>query len=125
VLSSDPVWVEHHLSDPPPTVQAGCPTTAAFLIEGGGGPAIADDLFSVVGRAVTQPSYFRIHVIVLPQEDIDLIAGDAPWSRLTAEELVCEGHTCHEVTGGVYFGTEDVLDVGFVAAALADAIGLN
>jgi hypothetical protein len=122
-LTAHPVWQDTPYAESAPEILEGCPS----------GPALYDCtltrpkpcvLFDVVGRKVETPSYFDLHLYVLSQEEIERINGSSPW-RQTAEEVICGGDACGEVTTGLYIGDDEIDDHEFLVTQLDATLGLS
>jgi hypothetical protein len=115
-LDSHPAWVKSGLSDPEPLVESGCPQPAMFSsLTESGGPLGAKPL------DVAEPSYYKVHVYVLPDDQSERLTA----FRLTAEEDICVGDNCVQVTTGLYLLSSELADSAFVLDNLSKAIGLE
>jgi hypothetical protein len=74
---------------------------------------------------VSEPSYYRLFVFVLPQGDVDTLVSGLPRLRTGSQEVVCEGDSCGTVTSGVYIGAEELGDLPLLADALQQGLGLE
>ena len=118
-LSENPTWQRLGLSEPAPLVREICPSVPALYDPG---PYGGETLWDVRGRRVEIPSYFRVHVYVLPQEEIDHVGGSG-W-RQVSEENMCELDNCSEVTTGLYVSLDELRDSGFFVPLFARAVGI-
>jgi hypothetical protein len=120
-LTADAAWRDYNDGFPAPVVQEGCPSPPA-LYDPIAGPYISETLFHVRGRVVDSASYFKVHVYVLPEEEIDRVTGR--W-RETTEEEFCSFDVCYSVTEGLYVSLSDAKNPDLMRNLVADAIGLR
>lgn len=107
----------------PATVDAGCPSQPAVLQPG----VRLDRGMLSDGRAgliVQRASPYRVFVFVLPEPEIAAaFAGSA--RRTVPQEFLCKGHTCAEVTTGVYLTANEIDDHAQLAEWLHQALGME
>ena len=109
-VSQDAAWIKKELSTPSPIVTEGCPSTPGIFL-----PEVP---------AVKQPSYYRVHVFVMALNELQKAFGDQPVRR-TAEEKLCGGDFCWEVTTGIYLSPDELSNTDLVSNALRDGVGLR
>lgn len=123
LAASHPSWAKKDLSDPPPVVDIGCPIGPA-LYDPNRGPQ-GGDLYSVLGRTVSEASPYRVHVYLLPEDEVSRVVGESGY-RVTTEELMwSDVDVLSPVTTGVYLSPTDLRDTTLVRESLDDAIGLE
>jgi len=105
-------------------VDVGCPGSPA-LYDAEAGPYISQSFFHVRGRNVNQASYYRVHIYILPQEEIDKYDPSPRFWRFTTKESFCEVDSCSGVTGGLYVSQSELEDSEFFTNILAQAIGVR
>ncbi len=110
-VAKHPRWEATGLGVASPVVDIGCPS----------GPASRD----LETQFVTEPSFYRLFVFVLPQEEFDVPFAGLPRLRTASQEVVCEGDSCGEVTSGLYIHSGELGDVAFLTDALAQGVGLE
>jgi hypothetical protein len=123
-LKNEPIWDQYNEGYPDPIVDEGCPGTPS-LYDPEAGPYISQTFFHVRGRSVTEASYYRLHIYILPQEEIDKYDPPPRFWRFTSEEFFCEADSCSAVTGGLYVSASELEDSEFFTNLLAIAIGVR
>ncbi|HSP55155.1 MAG TPA: hypothetical protein VLS25_06155 [Dehalococcoidia bacterium] len=116
-------WVADSLSSPTPVVDVGCPVGPALYDPNAGstkGPGTA----VIWGRTVSEASYYKAFVFVVPDADVQEATGGSRW-RLTTEEQTCAGDVCTGVTVGVYLGEGEVSDIQLLRENLGLAVGVR
>lgn len=106
---------------PGAVVEAGCPTTPYLLRPGARAPVGRPSGDPTMTR-VDQPSKYRVFVFVLPQPEIDRLFGRTSLRRV-AEEYLCEGDSCAEVTTGVYLSDAELQNGQLIRTRLEEALG--
>jgi hypothetical protein len=124
-VQKHPLWPGMNKSGLPPLVEAGCDTKpAVYNPDPFFDSASPQTFFDTRGRRVSEASYFRLLVFILPTKEFERLSGQPPY-RWTVEESLCSGDVCYEVTTGVYLNTEEADDVALIADSLKKAIGLE
>jgi hypothetical protein len=108
----------------PPVIESGCPSEPA-VYDPRAGPVIDGRVASNVGRVTQRASPYLFHIYVLPKEEIFRIVGSPDRFHFGAEELLCVGDECHEVTIGLYYSLEDLSDTTRVAREMEYILGLR
>ncbi len=120
-LSTHPKWSTLGLAGLPPAVDAGCPT-APYLLQPGvavkGGKPTGDP----ATQQVVDPSKYRVFLFVLPPPEIERIFAGPTSLRMVPEQFRCQGHTCFEVTTGLYLSPAEVQNHAFLKIWLAKSI---
>lgn len=118
-----PWWSSAGLA--PPVVETNCAAaTTPFLLRPGAASIKGKPSGDFRSLDVTQAGRFRLFVFVLPQNRIDTIFGDSPY-RAAAQEFLCRGHVCNEVSTGVYVSPQELRDAAFLKLALQRGLGLE
>jgi hypothetical protein len=73
---------------------------------------------------VNRANRFRAFVFVLPDGQVNKLFGNTA-RRTAAEEMLCAGKVCAEVTTGLYLSPQELRDSQVLKAALERAIGLE
>ena len=106
-----------------PVVEEGCPH-GPYLLEPGvfweNGIPIAGS-----GRRVQEASHYRLFVFLLPPAELARVIHGSLDIRRAAEEMLCQGHNCGEVTTGIYLTPEETRDEPFLIAWLTKGLGLE
>lgn len=63
--------------------------------------------------------------VASPSQIRRLFKDDPRVLRVAAEEFLCKGHTCAEVTTGLYLSTEEFAHPGFLRGWVEKALGLE
>jgi len=123
LAATHPGWAKEDFSNPAPVVDTGCPVEPA-LYDPERGPE-RGDLYTVIGRTVSEASRYRVHVYILPEDEITRYVGQSGY-RVTTEELMwIDVDVLFPVTSGVYLSPSDLRDTTLVRESLDDAIGLE
>ncbi len=103
-----------------PEVVSGCPGAPTIRApdwergaKGGGAP-----------HRVSRPSDFTGHVYLVSAAEAEHAFG-AGFPRRTAHEMLCEGHTCAEVTTAVYLTPDDLAARDRLVLSLTAVVGLK
>ncbi len=120
-LRNHPRYESSGYANAPASVVAGCPSAPALLDSGqkheiNGGPA---QIFTV-----TSPSDSRTFVFVVAPDDISRMFGNAPYP-MSAQESICSGRDCVEVTTAMYISATATSDSAQLRDRLAKGIGLE
>jgi hypothetical protein len=107
-----------------PEIVSGCPN-APTLYDPVFGPAVGNSVFENVGRIVSEPSPYVIHVYVLPEGEISRVVGGHQYLHLGAEEQICEGDVCYEATTGLYVSPAELNDQMLLVKNIEFALGLR
>jgi hypothetical protein len=121
-----PLW-EEALEDAPLAAQsrvnAGCPTGPSLYDEIAG-PEFGEYVADNQGRWVDQASPYRVHVYVLPEEEILRVVGPPENIHSGTEELVCAEDSCTEVTDGLYVSATRLDNMALLVRELSFDLGL-
>ena len=120
-VAEHPYWQDMGLSAAvdSPVVDVGCPSDPPAP-----DPDLGVPIDNLLGHRVSEASYYRLFVFVLPQQELDAWVGGLN-RRSGPQESICSGDVCFEVTTGLYLTAEEVDDVPFVVERLNKAIGLE
>ena len=77
------------------------------------------------GSVVQEASVYRLFVFLLPPESLDRVIHGHLSIRRTAEEMLCQGHQCYEVTTGLYLTPAEAADEPFLIGWLTKGLGLK
>ena len=123
LIAQHPHFVQAGLAAVPPVVDDGCPL-GPYLLE----PNVSWENGAPIrgaGRRVEEAGIYRLFVFLLPPQELArVIRGDLD-NRRTAEEMLCAGHQCWEVTTGLYLTPEEATDGPFLATRLTKGLGLE
>jgi hypothetical protein len=124
-VAQHPNWAPAGLAIAAPTTEIGCPTGPQLLQ-----PGVAFDGKASLKNGerstpqVARASRFRAFVFILPDgQSSQLFANTA--RRTAAQEILCAGKVCAEVTTGLYLSPPELRDPQVLRAALERAIGLE
>jgi hypothetical protein len=123
VVASHPLFERAGLGAAQPVVDEGCPHDP-YLLEPG---VYWEDGIPIAGagRVVPEVSIYRLFVfLVTPADLARAIDGTRP-VRSAAEEMLCAGHQCWEVTTGIYLTPDEAADEAFLVEWLLRGLGLE
>jgi len=122
-VAQHPQFVPAGLGAGPPVVDIGCPH-GPYLLEPG---VFWEDGIPITGygRTVEEASIYRLFVFLLPPEVLAGVIHGRHDIRRTAEEMLCQGHNCGEVTSGVYLTPDEINDDRFLVEWLTKGLGLD
>lgn len=91
-------------------VDVGCPRKPYLLQPGATHPLLSGEAPTVQIPMTDKPSPYRVHVYIVPQTEIQDSFGLADM-RSSAEEMLCTGNVCYEVTSGIYLTLQDATNL--------------
>jgi hypothetical protein len=126
-IARHPDFIRAGLGGKPVTVDIGCPGTATI-----DNPRFEATNKLGVPAEVTTPSQYRAFVyIASPERLIHSFGENSPRTltrerplRTTAQELLCDGDTCGEVTVAAYMSPEELRTMPLLDYVVTHAIGL-
>jgi hypothetical protein len=90
------------------------------------GPEYGEFITANAGYLVQKPSPHKVHVFVLPDEEIFRVVGGPERSHEGIEEVFCPGaDSCVAVTRGLYLGVSELGDATLIQRELQDALGIR
>jgi hypothetical protein len=125
-LRETPVWMKYDLSNPEPEVSEGCPheSTMRDFLSAPGATAVPFTYFARRIREGSTPSVYRAYVYIVPEHQVARLT-EVYGLPLSAEEMLCEGHACAQVTTALYLSPDHLRDSSRVADLMASALGLK
>jgi hypothetical protein len=117
-------WARRDLSNPAPHIDEGCPEPTMYAWAKDAASTPQPYGFFARRFRDEDPSYYKVHVYVLPEKPVDRLT-EVYGLPLAAEEFSCSGDSCRQVTTGVYLTPESMSNTEFVSDLLARAIGLK
>lgn len=122
-LSQQPVWGKAGLAVVPRVVDIGCPSEPYLLQPG----VTWEDGVPITGAGprVETASSYRLFVFVLPPDELSHVIRGRHDIRTAAQELLCRGHQCAEVSTGLYLTPDEVSNNAFLQEWLAKGLGLE
>jgi hypothetical protein len=118
-VAKHPLWERARSDVGTPTVDAGCPSDPPPFFEGESKAPIED----LRTERVTQPSEYRMFVFVLAPDQLVRLMGGGQL-RHWAQEMICLGDDCTEVTTSLYVDSNEVRDMAAMTSILTEALGL-
>lgn len=132
ILSQGDRWLRTEYAHAPPVVDVGCSQSPSVLDRGVTISHIGDETIQVREefRAPETLSSYRVIIFTMPDQIIERLSRglSRPVSardRRQAEEFICHGHVCGEVTTGVYLRPQELTDQSIVHLVLEYALGFN
>lgn len=111
-----------------PQIDLGCPTVPTFLrpIDNGYPPSSPTSRPGRLAATVVQTAGpYRTYVVVFPDARLAAVLISDLVARRSAEEDMCEGASCAEVTSGIYISESEFRDHVRLAEALAVGLGIS
>jgi hypothetical protein len=111
-----------------PQIDLGCPTVPAFFrpTDNSYPPSSPTSRPGRLAATVVQsPGPYRTYVIVLPDARLSAVLVSDLLGRRSAEEDMCGGASCAEVTSGIYISESEFRNPSRLAAALVVGLGIS
>ena len=127
VASQHPQWVPAGFNKVPRSVQIGCPGDPHLLRDGveyvNGRPGASN---TGEGRLQTQTaSPFRLYVFVLAPNELSRVIRGELNVRTAAQEMLCDGGRCTQVSTGLYLTAQELTDKRFLQEWVTKGLGLE
>lgn len=123
VVAQHPAWAQAVLGAVAPGVDAGCPSEPYLLQPG----LVWEDGIPITsaGRTVREASLYLLFVFLPPPDELARVIKGKYDVRAAAQEMLCQGHQCGELSTGVYLTPQETTNETFLRNWLTRGLGLE